>query len=64
MTVSKPLPPAELTRDQLIVQWREARARREGADLGSEAYRDALEDIARIEVEIARIERAMDPPRG
>ena len=64
MIVPKPLPPAELTRDQLITQWREARRRREAAELGSEPYRKALEEIARIEVEIARIERAMDPPRG
>ena len=64
MIVPKPLPPAELTRDQLITQWREARRRREAAELGSEPYQKALEEIARIEVEIARIERAMDPPRG
>lgn len=64
MIVPKPLPPAELTRDQLIVQWREARRSREAAELGSERYRAALEEIARIEVEIARIERATDPPRA
>jgi hypothetical protein len=62
--VPKPLPPAELTRDQLMTQWREARRRRDVAELGSEPHREALEEIARIEVEIARIERAMDPPRG
>jgi len=64
MIVPTPLPPAELTRDQLIALWREARRGREAAELGSEPYRAALEEIARIEVEIARIERAMDPPRA
>jgi hypothetical protein len=55
---------ADLTREQLMTQWREARRRRDVAELGSEPFRAALEDIARIEVEIARVERAMDPPRG
>jgi hypothetical protein len=63
MTAQKPNATADPTREQLIVQWREARGRREAADLRSAAYRRALEDIARIEVEIARIERAPDPPR-
>ena len=64
MTEPKPSPTADPTREQLTVQWREARRRREAAELGSDAFRDALEEIARIEVEIARIERAMDPPKG
>lgn len=64
MTDPKTTPTADLTREQLMVQWQEARRRRESAELGSEAFRDALEEIARIEVEIARIERAMDPPKG
>jgi uncharacterized protein YqeY len=64
MTVPKTTRTAAPTREQLTVQWREARRRREAAELGSEAFRAALEEIARIEVEIARIERAMDPPRA
>jgi uncharacterized protein YqeY len=64
MTDPKTTPTADQTREQLTVQWREARRRRESAELGSEAFRDALEEIARIEIEIARIERAMDPPKG
>jgi hypothetical protein len=64
MTVPKTTPTADPTREQLIVEWREARRRREAAELGSPAFRAALEEIARIEVEIARIERAMDPPRA
>jgi len=64
MTAPKTEPTADPTREQLTVQWREARRRREAADLGSVAYGRALEEIARIEIEIARIERAMDPPRA
>jgi hypothetical protein len=63
MTAQKPNATADPTREQLMALWREARDRREAADLGSAAYRRALEDIARIEIEIARIERALDPPR-
>jgi hypothetical protein len=63
MTDPKTTPPADQTREQLLVQWREARRRRDEAELGSEAYREATDEIGRIEVEIARIERAMDPPR-
>ena len=63
MTAQKPNATADPTRDQLMDQWREARRRRDAADLTSVAYRRALEDLARIEVEIARIERALDPPR-
>jgi len=50
------------TREQLMARWREARIRRDAAPLGSKAYEHAAQEIARIEVEIARIERAMDPP--
>lgn len=63
MTAPKPSPETDATREQLMTLWREARARRDAADLGSAAHRRALEDIARIEIEIARIERALDPPR-
>ena len=63
MTAQKPNATTDPNREKLMVQWREARDRREAAGLGSAAYRRALEDIARIEIEIARIERALDPPR-
>lgn len=36
-----------------------ARARREAADLGSEAFRAAAEEVARIEIAIALLE---EPP--
>ena len=63
MTDPKTPPTSDVTREQLVVQWQEARRRRDAAELGSEAFREAVEEIGRIEVEIARIERAMDPPR-
>lgn len=50
------------TREAFLVQHREARARRNVAAPGSHAWEQASADVGRIEVEIARIERAMDPP--
>ena len=38
---------------------RAARLRRDAAPLGSDDYRSAAEEVARIEIEIARIE---EPP--
>jgi hypothetical protein len=54
-------PPA--TRDALLEQHAAARARRNAAALGSHEWEQASAEVGRIEVEIARIERAMDPPR-
>ena len=47
------------TRDSLMERHREARARREAAALGSEEYRAAAEEVARIEIAIAELE---EPP--
>ena len=52
-----------MTREELLVEHVAARQRRNSVELGSEAYQEACAEIARIEVEIARIERAMTPPR-
>jgi hypothetical protein len=52
------------TREQLLVQHAEARRRRNAATLGSAEWEHASAEVGRIEVEIARIERAMDPPRA
>ncbi len=49
-------------RDALLVLHRAARGRRDAAPLLSEERAAATEEIALIEVHIARIERAMDPP--
>ncbi len=51
------------TREGLLIDHVAARRRRDTAPLGSEAYHAALEELAKIEVEIARVERAMTPPR-
>jgi len=56
---ASPLPD---NREALLVLHRAARKRRDAAPLMSEARAEATEEIARIEVHIARIERAMDPP--
>lgn len=51
------------TREELLRQHAEARHRRNAAPLGGEEHRAAVAEIARIEVEIARIERGMNPPK-
>jgi len=43
-------------RAALLVEHRDARARREAAGLGSDEFRAAAEEIARIEVKINRLE--------
>lgn len=64
MTSAKAGQPATLpdNRDALLVLHREARRRRDAAPLLSEERAEASEEIARIEIHIARVERAMDPP--
>jgi hypothetical protein len=52
------------TRAELLALHATVRRRRNSAELGGSDYRAAAAEIARIEVEIARIERAMDPPLG
>jgi hypothetical protein len=56
--------PVELpqTREALLALHRETRRRRNAAAHGSEEQAEAIDLIGRIEVEVARIERAMDPP--
>ena len=61
MPPSAPLPQ---TREELLVLHRETRRRRNQAAHGSEEHVEAIDLLGRIEVEIARIERAMDPPLG
>jgi hypothetical protein len=51
-------------RAQLISLHAEARRRRAAAPLGSDAYRAAADEVGRIEVRIADVDRAADPPRG
>ena len=51
------------TREELLALHAEARRRRNAAPLGSHEWEAASGEVGRIEIEIARIERAMDPPR-
>jgi hypothetical protein len=57
---SEPLP---TTREGLMQLHRATRSRRNAAKHGSPEHKAAIDLIGRIEVEIARIEREMDPPR-
>ena len=49
-------------RAQLMALHREARRRRDAAELMSRERADAVRELERIEVHVARVERAMDPP--
>ena len=60
-TAEAPLPLPD-DRAQLMALHREARNRRDAASLMSTERADAVRDLERIEVHIARVERAMDPP--
>ncbi len=63
MTDSSPAgAPLPQTRAELLALHRETRARRNAAPWGSKEHVEAVDLIGRIEIEIARIERAMDPP--
>jgi hypothetical protein len=57
---SKALPK---TRDGLLAKHRELRRERDAAPLQSHQRAEAMTEIGRIEVEIARLDRATDPPR-
>ena len=52
------------TRDELLARHAEARKRRNAAPLDSEAFRAAVDELGRIEVRVAAIERDMVPPKG
>ena len=52
------------TREALLDLHRDTRKRRNKAAHGSPEHVEAIALLGKIEVEIARIERAMDPPLG
>lgn len=52
------------SRTELLELHRETRSRRNRAEHGSEEHVAAIDLLGKIEIEIARIERAMDPPLG
>ena len=58
-----PEDPLPGTRDELLALHKVARARRNAAVLGGHEWEQAQAEVGRIEVEIARLERAMDPPQ-
>jgi hypothetical protein len=57
-------PPLPQTRVELLVLHRETRRKRNAASHGSAEHIAAIDLLGRIEIEVARIERAMDPPLG
>ena len=57
---AKPLPS---TREELLVLHRAARARRLHAEPGGHEWEQASAEVGEIEIQIARIEREMTPPR-
>jgi len=58
-------PPKALpeNRDALVALHRDLRHRRDEAALHSHQRAEAMAEIGRVEVEIARLDRATDPPR-
>jgi hypothetical protein len=52
------------SRADLLALHAQARGKRNTASLGSPAFKAAVEEIARIEVRIAAVDRAADPPLG
>jgi hypothetical protein len=52
------------SRAELLDRHAAARQKRNAAPLGSGEHRAAVDEIGRIEIRIAAIERAMTPPKG
>ena len=52
------------TREELMQLHRATRSRRNKAAHGSPEHVEAITQLERIEIRIAAIERAMDPPLG
>ena len=52
------------SRDELLELHAAARRKRADAALGSPEHRAAVDELGRIEIRIAAVERAMTPPRG
>jgi hypothetical protein len=60
---SPPEPPLPEDRASLLALHRQLRGRRDSLPLLGEERAETVIELARVEVQIARIERAMDPPR-
>jgi hypothetical protein len=63
-TTTAAQPKLPQTREALLDLHRDTRKRRNKAAHGSPEHVKAIDLLGKIEVEIARIERAMDPPLG
>ena len=63
-TTTSDQPRLPQTREALLDLHRETRKRRNKAAHGSPEHVEAIDLLGKIEIEIARIERAMDPPLG
>lgn len=64
MTTNQPATtPLPSSREELLVLHRAARQRRINAEPGGHEWEQASAEVGRIEIEIARIEREMTPPR-
>jgi hypothetical protein len=61
-TASADTTPLPQTREELLALHRDTRRQRNAAAHGSPEHVAAIALLGRIEVEVARIERAMDPP--
>ena len=60
--MTKPAGSLPKSREALLALHRELRRKRDAVPLLSEARAEVMIELARVEVEVARIERAMDPP--
>jgi hypothetical protein len=64
MTTNQPAAtPLPSSREELMVLHRAARQRRINAEPGSHEWEQASAEVGRIEIEIARLEREMTPPK-
>jgi uncharacterized membrane protein len=63
-TTAAAQPKLPQTREALLDLHRDTRKKRNKAAHGSPEHVQAIDLLGKIEVEIARIERAMDPPLG
>ncbi|MFN8629533.1 MAG: hypothetical protein U0838_04190 [Chloroflexota bacterium] len=64
MTTNQPAASAlPQTREELMTLHRAARQRRINAEPGSHEWEQASAEVGRIEIEIARLEREMTPPK-
>ncbi len=63
-TTTAARPKLPQTREALLDLHRDTRKKRNAAAHGSREHVAAIDLLGKIEIEIARIERAMDPPLG